>query len=1196
VRVQLQSAAERSIRKRAACSCVDFSLATLIGKDHRATSRRQARTFRKRNQTSRLLRFLILFLCASSFGLDTERHINQFAHTSWTSKDGAPSIVQALAQTDDGFLWLGTPDGLYRFDGVTFERFENPSWSAFPVLDIRSLLAVPDGSLWVGFAFGVVSVIRKANAINYTAADGVPDGRVLTLVQDRAGTIWASTTGGLARLEGNRWEEVRNDWNFPGKRTYGMFVDRQGILWVASENTIVFLPPSSRKFQPTGAHVGQVLQIAEAKNGKLWMAETTRSVHPVPLKTELRPSDDTEVRVGSVAILFDRDGALWITTLGDGMRRAPAPETLREKIGEFSAAVESFTTKDGLSDDSINAILQDHEGDIWVGTHKGLDRFRKTNLVPIPLPFSVPQAVLAPGDDGDVWIYSNGHMIRMHGGRSYEVTALDRFRDPPGGSYRGSDGIIRWIGMYGIYRFEDGRFSRLPLPKELATPYSNRIFVTEDPSHELWATAGHDGLFRLKNEKWTKFNAGPEAGKSHSAAAFTDWMGRVWFGYEGGTIVILNGTTLEKVFSPQESPVGGIRAIAGGNGHVWVGGDLGLASFREDRLHRVTPVDVTQFRTVWGILETSAGDLWLCESRGVIHISSEEVQKTLHSPDYRVKYDLFDSFDGLPGTFRDAGKWSKVIQTTDGQIWFAASNGIARIDPAKILWNVLPPPVSIRSVEAGGKTYWPAGRLGLPPGTANLEIDYTALSLSVPERVRFRYLLEGTDKTWQDVGNRRQAFYTNLGPGHYRFHVMACNNDGIWNEAGTFLDFSVAPAYYQTNWFRTLCAAVFLALVWVLYRLRIQQVRRQERKLRDVIETMPTFAWTTLPDGSVDFVNRHWQEYTGLSTENTVRSGWQAAVHPEDLKRHGEKWRASVATGERFENEVRYRRATDGQYRCFLTRAVPLRDARGHILKWYGISTDIEDRKRAEQLQADLAHVNRVSTMGELTASLAHEIKQPIGAAVTNAEACARLLDRDLPDVPEAREAALEMAKDARRAAHIIDRVRSLYRKGSSQIDRVDVNEVIGEMLLLLHNEANRHSVSMRTDLPDGLPKVMADRVQLQQVLMNLMLNGIQAMAGTSGVLTINAQLDQDGRVLISVSDTGVGLPADKVEHIFDAFFSTKPEGSGMGLAISRSIIESHGGRLWAAANSGKGATFHFTLPTAAQGVQGGSVRRLASQ
>jgi signal transduction histidine kinase len=323
-----------------------------------------------------------------------------------------------------------------------------------------------------------------------------------------------------------------------------------------------------------------------------------------------------------------------------------------------------------------------------------------------------------------------------------------------------------------------------------------------------------------------------------------------------------------------------------------------------------------------------------------------------------------------------------------------------------------------------------------------------------------------------------------------------------------------------------------------------------------------------------------------LSTEKTVGSGWEAAVHPEDLERHADGWRASLASGQPFESEVRYRRAVDGQYRWFVARAVPLRDGRGKVIKWYGISTDIEDRKRAEQLQADLAHVNRVSTMGELTASLAHEIKQPIGAAVTNAEACARLLDRDQPDLPEAREAALEMAKDARRAAHIIDRVRSLYRKAPSQMDSVDVNELIEEMFLILHNEANRHSVSMRTDVAGGIPRVMADRVQLQQVLMNLMLNGIQAMEATGGVLTIKAQPDQKRGVLISVSDTGVGLPAENTDQIFDTFFTTKPGGSGMGLTISRSIIDSHGGRLWATPNDERGATFHFTLPSAAESLQ----------
>jgi PAS domain S-box-containing protein len=252
---------------------------------------------------------------------------------------------------------------------------------------------------------------------------------------------------------------------------------------------------------------------------------------------------------------------------------------------------------------------------------------------------------------------------------------------------------------------------------------------------------------------------------------------------------------------------------------------------------------------------------------------------------------------------------------------------------------------------------------------------------------------------------------------------------------------------------------------------------------------------------------------------------------------------------------------------------------------------DLTERKRAEaererlrQVQVDLAYMSRVITVGQLASSLAHEIKQPIGAAVTNADACVRLLDRDQPDLPEAREAALEIVNDARRAANIIDRVLSMCRKGSSQRDMVDVNEVIRDMVVILRNEANRHSVTMGTDLAEGLPKVIADRVQMQQVLLNLMLNSIEALKDTSGKLTVTSERTEDGGLLVSVSDTGIGLAVEDTERIFEAFFTTKSQGTGMGLSISRTIIESHGGRLWATANPSRGATFHFTLPNAATG------------
>jgi signal transduction histidine kinase len=239
-----------------------------------------------------------------------------------------------------------------------------------------------------------------------------------------------------------------------------------------------------------------------------------------------------------------------------------------------------------------------------------------------------------------------------------------------------------------------------------------------------------------------------------------------------------------------------------------------------------------------------------------------------------------------------------------------------------------------------------------------------------------------------------------------------------------------------------------------------------------------------------------------------------------------------------------------------------------------------EERERLRQAQADLAHINRVTTMGELTASLAHEIRQPISAAVTNAKTCLRWLGRDEPDVAEAREAASRLVKDVTRAADIISRISSLFKKGESQRESVDVNELVREMIVLLRSEASRYSISIRTELAEDLPKVMADRVQLQQVFMNLMLNGIDAMKETSGgsELTIKSEVG-DGQLLISVSDAGVGLPPEQADQIFTAFFTTKDNGTGMGLPISRSIIESHGGRLWANANSARGATFQFTLP-----------------
>jgi ligand-binding sensor domain-containing protein len=233
--------------------------------------------------------------CPAAFGSD--RAIAQFAHTAWGPKDGAPSPVTALAQTPDGYLWLGNPAGLYRFDGVVFEHYQPQSGGPFPASTVTTLLALPNGDLWIGFSSGTISLLRNGNATNYSTRDGVPNGVVWSLAQDREGTIWAATEIGLARLEGGRWKEAGKDWSFPGKSARAVFLDLQGTLWVSTEDTLVFLPPGARQFQPTSIRVGQVMQFGQAASGKLWMAETTRSVRPIPLSDGRQPPDDTEVQL-----------------------------------------------------------------------------------------------------------------------------------------------------------------------------------------------------------------------------------------------------------------------------------------------------------------------------------------------------------------------------------------------------------------------------------------------------------------------------------------------------------------------------------------------------------------------------------------------------------------------------------------------------------------------------------------------------------------------------------------------------------------------------------------------------------------------------------------------------------------------------------------------------------------------------------
>jgi len=390
------------------------------------------------------------------------------------------------------------------------------------------------------------------------------------------------------------------------------------------------------------------------------------------------------------------------------------------------------------------------------------------------------------------------------------------------------------------------------------------------------------------------------------------------------------------------------------------------------------------------------------------------------------------------------------------------------------------------------------------------------------------------------------------------------------------LDF-VAPIAFLTTSF---------VITRLMSRVRksFQEIQDLKDQLRLAIDTIPGLVWSVLPDGSAEFLNQRWLEYTGLSLKEGLDWGGKVAVHPEDLARFMDEWRAALAEGKPLETEARLRRA-DGEYRWLLIHAVPLRDETGTIIKWYGTSTDIEDRKRAEETlrksQAELAHVTRVMTMGELAASIAHEVNQPLSAIVNNGSACLRWLAGAAPNLDEAREATRRVIRDGNRAGEVITRIRALLRKTDTEKARLDINQTIREVITLTQNEATRKGAAIRMELAADLPPVFGDRVQLQQVILNLVMNGVESMASAPDRqrrLLISSRQYESDNVLVAVQDSGVGIDAQDLERIFDAFYTTKSQGLGMGLAISRSIIEDHGGRLWAVPNDGPGATFQFTL------------------
>ena len=754
----------------------------------------------------------VLSLVPSAFALSPDLRITQLYHTAWTAKDGAPTGVESLAQTSDGYLWISSAAGLFRFDGVRFERIDTVGGQHLPSTNVMSLLAPRSGGLWVGYRFGGASFIEGGKVTNYGPREGLPGGTVTRMVQDHAGVIWANTGRGLKRFDGSLWEDAGETFNLPSEFVRTLSVARDGTLWIVVGRTLMFLHPGQTVFSATDVQTSEEeADFVETPDGTLWLTDAALGAHAVDGKDWITLRDPKHGPLWGK--LVDRDGTLW-TSSPAGIHRVQHVAT--------DSPRDMFSNLHGLTAPYANAFLEDREGNVWIGTAAGVDRFRESRLTRLELPYGANGFAIAAGDAGQLLVG-----IDFNPG-AFKVTA-PAFAAVQGPQfitcvYRDDDGDV-WYGGRGIVWHAHGsRLDSLEVPADRANAnYYPIQAITKDRAGRLWVSVVRGGVFYYADDKWTRVDDPPLTMSS-------DASGRVWLGYPGSRIKVIGPepNSVLDLSLDDGLDIGNVMAILPHGADTWIGGELGLARFDGNKFRAVTQSGGRQLPSVSGIAATAEGDLWLSSTAGAIKLAADEVHLLTSQPDYSVTVELFDFLDGMPGTPNAIRPLPSIAITSDGRLWFATTNGVVWIDPHHQRQNTLAPNVDVQTIVADGRTYEPRAGVRLPTKARNVQISYTALSLSIPERVHFRYQL-GANEPWQDAGSRRTAYFTDLGPGDYAFRVIAANNDGVWNNVGATLEFAIPPAFYQTKWFYALCALALIAALVFAYRVRVRQVAAHVR-------------------------------------------------------------------------------------------------------------------------------------------------------------------------------------------------------------------------------------------------------------------------------------------------------------------------------------------------------------------------------
>ena len=757
---------------------------------------------------------------------------DQYIHRSWTAEQGAPSDVWAITQGPEGLLWLGTGNGLFRFDGIAFESLKDALGIETPSSNVVALGTAPDGAIWAGYYYGGVSVLEKGKLTNYLPGADVPGAAILCFAWEKDGTAWATSWGGLLRFHQGRWQKIDRTWSYPSNRAYFVLAASDGTIWVTTGSELVFLPPGAKKFERSGIAVSEYATLAQSGDGPIWLSDEIHGTHALPVKEfgTSRLAELPAAALHSKRILFDRNGNLWgtLTREGGAYRAANAARFADGRSLTSSDIAESFQNGYGVPSNVNVPIYEDKEGTVWIGSNLGITSFRPKDVKSLRGILIRPDSnfAMAASSKGTVWIANNNRLLQLRSNRYDEVSnQLPNIIN----ATVSQDDAVWLVGSSSLLRWRDDRLEKFAYPSAVSD--GNAEALSAGANGELWASFHGSGLFHFGAEGWSRTRVPASIEALTPTALESNGSGTVWAGYPGSVVLRIAGAT-SQIYSTRDGlDIGTVTVIEQHGDRILAGGEFGVARLRGDRWQSWRADQYDALRGVSGLTETET-DLWINGSRGIVRIARDAIDGPHESGDSTLVYRVFDFYDGLPGAASQATGSSTAMVDRAGRIWFETSQGPVWIDPDANHPNKVPPAASILRFSAESKRYPVSDGVELPEGTSNVRVDFAADSLAVPSRVRFRYRLMPLDGEWQE-GAQREVGYSNLRPGSYEFEVVAANDKGLWGGTAATLRFVIAPYFFQTRWFFALCVLLLIASVALLF---LWRMRLAADKLRDRFE------------------------------------------------------------------------------------------------------------------------------------------------------------------------------------------------------------------------------------------------------------------------------------------------------------------------------------------------------------------------